>query len=315
MRVGIVGPHGDPEVRRVQEGLRDAGADPVVLDLSAFPAKTRVAVRVGDRPVVVRDGEALDDVGAWYVRRFGHTDPLVRGSLSAEEWAGIHGRFEEWLAAENERAVFVASLLEFLAATAPVVNPPRAFVGHLRKHHQTWTLRAAGLDVPDFVTGNDPDEAASFAAARPSVYKPAAGFRHVREIDAATVRERAAALATEPIVVQALAEGRHVRAFVVGGRFLGAAEMRFDRAKGVDYRLAPTAVEPLDLGREAEAECERAARVCGMPFTGLDLVLGPDGRRRFLECNPSPMFATFEDATGIPVSRTLAGHLVDLARG
>lgn len=298
----------------MQARLREEGVEPVVLDLSAFPAKTRVAVRAGERPVVVRDGEALDDVGAWYVRRFGHTDPLVRRGLDRDAWNAMHDQFDEWLAAENERAIFVASLLEFLAETAPVVNPPAAFVGHLRKHHQVWRLRAAGLDVPEFVTGNDPTEAARFAASRPSVYKPAAGYRHVREIDAATIEARAEALATEPIVVQELAEGRHVRAFVVGDRFLGAAEIVFDRAQGVDYRLSQKAAEPVDLSAEAQADCVRAARACGMAFTGLDVILTPDGGRRFLECNPSPMFATFEDATGLPVSRTLARHLRDVAR-
>lgn len=195
------------------------------------------------------------------------------------------------------------------------MNPVDAFIGHTRKHHQVWTLRRAGLRVPDFLAANDLDALRAFVARHDRVvYKPVAGRRHVRELTAEHLESRASALATEPVLVQALVEGRHVRAYVVGDRVVGAGEVVFDRDVAVDYRASQRGTEVVDLPADVRRDCVRAARACGMDWTGLDLILDADGRANFLECNPSAMFANFERATGIPVSDALADLLIERAK-
>ena len=53
----------------------------------------------------------------------------------------------------------------------------------------------------------------------------------------------------------------------------------------------------------------RAARVCGMAFSGVDLIRS-DRAFTILECNPSPMFSVFEKKTGFDVAGPVADLLV-----
>ena len=99
-----------------------------------------------------------------------------------------------------------------------------------------------------------------------------------------------------------------MRVYVAGGRVAAAYEILSDE---VDYRgseegVVETALTPA----EAEAAA-RAARACGMLFTGLDLKRRDDGSFALLECNPSPMFAGIEEWTGdSPVTRALGELLL-----
>lgn len=309
----------DAEADLVGKRLEARGVTPAFLDLSGFPKSMTVEVRVSSDglPTVHRDGEDLSDCAAWYVRRFGYTDPLLRNEPTREAWADLYGQMREWAAVENQKAMTVASLLLFLEERAPVVNPPAAFIGHNRKPHQVYLLRKAGLPVPDFIVSNDADGLRDFLARHPRVvYKPVAGGRLTREIDRAHLDARVHALQSEPILVQALAEGRHVRAYVAGDRLVGAGEILFDKEVRMDYRATSKGAEPIDLPPRVAADCVRAARACGMPFTGLDVIVDEArGAHHFLECNPSPMFANFERMTGIPVSDALADLLVERAKG
>lgn len=318
MRIGILGEANEAEVRLMSQRFDERGVEPVVVDLAGFPKTTRLSIEVAPpaRPRVLVDGKDVGDARAWYVRRYGFTDPLVKREMDLEEWTSIHNQFREWMAVENQKQMTTSSLLEFLHELAPVVNPPAAFLGHLRKPHQTYLIAKAGLPVPPFLVTSDADEARAFIARHPRVvYKPVAGGRHTREIDRAHFDSRAHALGTEPILLQSLAEGRHLRAYVVGDRFVGAGEIQFDASVSIDYRATQRGAVGVELPPHVQRDCVAAAKACGMPFTGLDVIVDDArGAHAFLECNPSPMFANFERMTGIGVSSALAELLVDLAK-
>lgn len=317
MRVGILGEPAESEVSLLSRRLQALGAEPVVVDVSAFPRTTRLEIRIEEaRPRFLYEGRDMGDVQAWFLRRTGYMEPLIRRELTMEEWVDIHNQFNEWLLVENEKTMFLASLQEFLEENVPVVNPVASFVGHLRKPHQVYLLRKAGLPVPDYLLSNDAEAIRGFLRRHGRVvYKPIAGGRHARTIDEQRLDERAHALKYEPVLVQALAEGRHVRAYVVGDRLVGAGEILFDRSQGIDYRETSRGAERIELPAEVQRQCVLAAKACGMPFTGLDVIVDEArGTHAFLECNPSPMFANFERMTGIAVSEALAGLLVAEAK-
>lgn len=262
-------------------------------------------------PTVLFDGEDVGDVRAWFVRRFAQGDGAFRAPMTPVDWAKAYGRFDAWRASEATRNVAVTSLMRFLEDLAPMVNPTGAFIGHTRKHHQVATLARAGLRVPPFVLSNDPAALVRFAGQGRTVVKPVAGEAHVHE----TTPEEVGALAEAgPVLLQRHVDGRHVRAYVVGDDVVGAAEIRFDAAKGPDYRTSQTGTDPLTLAPGVARACVRAARATGMDWTGLDLVLADDGPW-FLETNPAAMFANFEKATGAPVAAALARLLVEKAKG
>jgi glutathione synthase/RimK-type ligase-like ATP-grasp enzyme len=318
MRIGILGEPLEPEVKLLSQRLVELGVEAVIVNFAGFPRHTKSEFRVEkDGLRLIYDGKDVSDVAAWYVRRFGFTDPLIKEELTKEGWNDIYNQFREWIAVENEKAIHIGSIVMFLSEMAPMINPPPSFIGHLRKAHQVYLIRKAGLPVPDFMISNDADAIRAFMTRHGDnvVYKPLAGPRHVRILTRQMLDERAHALQTEPILVQALAEGRHVRAYVAGDRVVGAAEVLFDREKSIDYRETQRGVEVLDLPDALKAHCVRAARACSMDFTGLDVIIDEArGTWKFLECNPSPMFANFERMTNVPVSTALAQLLVERAK-
>ncbi|HLE95872.1 MAG TPA: hypothetical protein VI997_00745 [Candidatus Thermoplasmatota archaeon] len=315
-RIGVVAARDDPEARLVAARLELLGVSPFFVDLSAFPASTRVQVVVEDDLRILVDGEDVTDARAWYIRRYGFTDPLVRPGegVTREAWTAMFGRVRAWGLAETEKAMFVGALLSLLEERAPVVNSPSSFVAHLRKPHQVYQLRKASLAVPAWTAGSDEAAARAFAARHARVVrKPSSGGRHVEEVgasDAAAVDP----VDPEPVMLQALVEGRHVRAHVVGGALVGAAEVAFDRTQGPDYRVSERGLVPLDLDAVVRGQCVSAAAAVGMEHAGIDLILAEDGRAWFLECNPAAMFLGFEKRTGAPVSEALARRLVDVAK-
>lgn len=302
MRVGLIGPEGDPQVTRLTDRLADRGVEPVVLDLTRFPDEVDLELRFEGEPELFLEGQSINEVGCWYARRLGLWDPNLPKAPDRETWMDFYDRYEAWHAAETERSILAGSLLAVLDERSAVVNPPAAIVGHLRKHHQLAVMRAAGVPVPGFTVTNDPDAAIAFAKRHDRVvYKPTAGHRHVTEVTPATIEERREALSTEPIVLQRLVKGDHHRVHVVGDELVAAGRIAFDQDAGVDYRASEQGVERVDLPPAAVEDAHRAMAACGMRYTGLDLILEEvTGEHWILECNPAPMFAAFEDETGRP---------------
>jgi RimK family alpha-L-glutamate ligase len=105
-------------------------------------------------------------------------------------------------------------------------------------------------------------------------------------------------------------DGRDIRAFVVGGRVLGAIERR---AEGWRTNLARggTAVA-VRLSEEWAGLAVRAAAAVGAEYAGVDLLPARDGQVYVLEVNGIPGWQGLQEATGVDV----AGALVDqLTRG
>jgi glutathione synthase/RimK-type ligase-like ATP-grasp enzyme len=59
-------------------------------------------------------------------------------------------------------------------------------------------------------------------------------------------------------------------------------------------------------------QCRQIAEALELLWTGIDFRLTPEGHYVFLEANPSPMFLGFEQATGLPLSESLAALLLGL---
>jgi RimK family alpha-L-glutamate ligase len=100
-------------------------------------------------------------------------------------------------------------------------------------------------------------------------------------------------------------EGRDVRAFVVGGRVLGAIERsapgwrtNFSRGGSVKPFVLPAAWDDLAV---------RAAAAVGAEYAGVDLLPASDGTVFVLEVNGIPGWEGLQKATGIDV----AGAVVD----
>jgi glutathione synthase/RimK-type ligase-like ATP-grasp enzyme len=308
MTPGIIGPPGDPQVRRVAARLRELSAAPVILDLGRFPERGRASVLDG---VPACPGVDVAGVRAWYVRSMPLPlpfQPLRDGGDPASAAAAAKRAY----AAGRERRSFLFSLVAGLQrGGATLVNAPAAASQHFLKLEQLELLRGAGLPVPRTLASNDPDAVLAFArsASGAIVYKPLAGGGLCRRATPADLSlERLRSLAAAPVLFQDEVPGRNIRVYVVGGEVVACYEIE---SEALDYRAAETHVRPAAASAAEQAACRAAAEACGMHLTGIDLRRRDDGSFALLECNPSPMFAAIERRTGAaPVTEALAALLL-----
>jgi hypothetical protein len=182
----------------------------------------------------------------------------------------------------------------------PVVNRPASGRSNGSKPYQMNRLAAAGLDVPAWVTTNDPDVARDFVAATPggAIYKSVSGLRsRVRRVD--DELERVLVEGTAPVLVQEFVPGREVRIHTVGHQAFATAvtsaeiDYRYDEG-GAGYRATEA---PLNLTRR----CSSIAAAEGLVIAGFDFRVAPDDTWYCLEMNPVPTFMPYEMATGQPI--------------
>ncbi len=216
-----------------------------------------------------------------------------------------------------EQIIFRVDALHWLEDRGiRVLNPPRAIERTVDKFYTSALLRDAGLPTPDTVVCDDFSTAmaairdmgdvvvkpifGSMGHGLVRVSDPEIGFRILRPL------EQAGAI----FYIQRVIDhgGSDIRAFVVGGRVIGAIERR---APDGDWR---TNVSRGGTARAIDV-CERyreyaiaAAAAVGADYAGVDLLPAGDGRAYVLEVNGIPGWRGLQQATGVDV----AGAITDL---
>jgi hypothetical protein len=303
MGVVLFGSPADPQVLRVSAALTALSVAWRIIETSRFPEEEGLSL---DSAGVIHQGERVTTPSAVYVRGLA-CHPLMP---SLSEILIEHPR-RVVSAMEEKRALLESILLCWQSQGALLVNGPSANAQHSRKPLQLSLLDRAGLRVPPWLATNDPATLHDWLRDHgPAVYKPLAGGATVRRVDAADLTdERLEQLAAAPVLFQQLVEGVSVRAYVVGDKVVAAAEIHSGE---LDYRRGEDAVIPTQLSAEESRMAIDAARLANMPFAGVDFIRGAE-YTWLLESNPSPMFANFEEKTGLNVATPLAAFLARAA--
>jgi len=201
----------------------------------------------------------------------------------------------------------------------PVLNSPAALSVAESKSATLFRLQRLGIPVPRTVACQT--EARALEAVRElgtAVIKPMFGALGigVERVDAADSADRIHERLDEwrSICIQELIPtgGRDIRAFVVGGRLIGAV-VRI--AQGGEWRTnvhQGGRCEPYPLSARERDMCLRAAAAIGLEYTGIDILPGPDGPV-LLEVNGAPQWHGLAEATGIDVADAVVSRAVDLA--
>jgi RimK family alpha-L-glutamate ligase len=194
-----------------------------------------------------------------------------------------------------------------------VVNSPRAIERTVDKFWTSTLLEQCGIPTPETVVCDDAEEAfAGFRSLGDVIVKPLFGsmglgmvrvsdedmafrvFRTIEQIRGVYYLQRAIEH-----------EGVDIRAFVLGGRMLGAIERR---SSGWRTNLARGGTaRSVGLAEEWSALAVRAAAAVGADYAGVDLLGGSDGKMYVLEVNGIPGWRGLQEATGLDV----AGRLID----
>jgi RimK family alpha-L-glutamate ligase len=206
----------------------------------------------------------------------------------------------------------------------PVINSPRAIERCVDKFYTTALLEQAGLPVPETVVcERGADAIAAVREMGDAIVKPifgSLGHGMVR-VTSPDVAHRV----VEPLeqiggifYVQRTIDhgGRDIRAFVVGGRVIGAIERT---APAGDWRTNVSrggSVRALELPSGWADLAVRATTTVGADYAGVDLLPSRDGEVFVLEVNGIPGWKGLQQATGVDVSGAIVEHLVDrLGRG
>jgi RimK family alpha-L-glutamate ligase len=194
-----------------------------------------------------------------------------------------------------------------------VVNSPRAIERTVDKFWTSALLEQCGVPTPETIVCDNVDEAfAGFRRLGDVIVKPLFGsmglgmvrvsdeemafrvFRTLEQIRGVYYLQRAIEH-----------DGADIRAFVMGGRVLGAIERR---SQGWRTNLARGGTaRSVMLTEEWSALAVRAAAAVGADYAGVDLLAGHNGGMYVLEVNGIPGWRGLQEATGVDV----AGRLID----
>jgi len=215
-----------------------------------------------------------------------------------------------------ERVIYRMDTLHRLAtAGVPVLNPPRAVEVSVDKYLSLALLERAGLPVPPTFAGESAKDAlAAFEALGGDVVvKPLFGSEGrglVRVSDRELARRTFVTLERLGAVIYAQKAVRHpghdYRAFVLGGRLLGAIR-RF--APEGDWRTNVAVggrPEPCRLDATYERMALDAARAVGASMAGVDVLTDLDrGGPVILEVNAVPGWRALAGVTGVDVAAAI----------
>ena len=214
----------------------------------------------------------------------------------------------------------------------PVVNSPRAIERSVDKFYTDALLQEAGLPIPETVVCEGTEDAMSAIRTmlgrrsldegggdviiKPMFGSMGHGIVRVSDPDVAFRVVQSLEQLRAVFYVQRAVEsgGRDVRAFVVGGRVLGAIERR---AEGGDWRTNVSrggSARPFDLPPAWEAIALGAVAAVGADYAGVDLVPAQDGTAFVLEVNGIPGWKGLQRATGVDVAGAIIEHVTHRVR-
>ena len=194
-----------------------------------------------------------------------------------------------------------------------VMNSPRAIERTVDKFWTSTLLEQCGIPTPQTLVCDNPEEAtAAFRALGDVIVKPlfgsmGLGMIRVNDEEMAFRVFRTIEQIRGVYYLQRTIEhdGIDIRAFVVGGRVLGAIERR---APGWRTNLARGGTaRSIALPEHLSALAVRAAAAVGADYAGVDLLTDKEGTTFVLEVNGIPGWRGLQEATGLDV----AGRLVD----
>jgi glutathione synthase/RimK-type ligase-like ATP-grasp enzyme len=308
----IVGPPSDDHAPIVAAEIARQGGRAEIVDLAAFPERVSLTMRYdccsARQFVLAVDGRSLDLTGfvsVWWRRP---QAPQVSAAIVRPS----HRSF-----AANEADQALSGLWHALDAFW-INDPKRDEVAH-RKPFQLRVAQDVGLQIPDTLMTNDPDEARLFIdrhGYRNVVFKSFSATQTEWRETRLLGREELHALDNvrhAPVIFQEYVEAAHdLRVTVVGRQVFAAAIHSQETAYPVDFRMdmGHARVEAVALPEPVEGRLFALMDRLGLVYGAIDMRRTPDDRHVFLEINPAGQFLFIEQLTGQPIAATLAAALL-----
>ncbi|MDM7935406.1 MAG: RimK family alpha-L-glutamate ligase [Methanothrix sp.] len=288
MRFGVV--ISDPEdwtARAIRASLIDSGADALFLSFSDLVSTIQdgLLIRSQGQDLLDLDGIVVRDLG-----RRGAQDVAFRlETLHALEALGI-----------------------------PVVNPPEAIARAANKYATSLALKGAGVPTPrTTITTSATEAIRALREYGRAVSKPLFGYKGrgimlLQEGDEERLIEllRAQGL----VYLQEFISHerpRDIRAFVVGGRVMGAIFRVAPPGEWISNLARGGRAEPCRVYHELEDLAVRSSRAVGAVYSGVDLLETQEGLK-VIEVNGTPSGRGIFEACRVDVTGAIAEHMISI---
>ena len=325
-KVGIIVT--DPEdwtARALTDAARKKGFSPFILDLRAAEVGINT---ITDEPIA-RKLTTVFKVGNIDLSDL---DAIIVRDVGAGAFEGVSLRFD--------------ILRELEAEGIPVVNSPEAIRNAANKYHASYLLARDGLPVPETVAVQDVESALRVISRfGDAVIKPVfahkgkdiARVKHGkirfsdRKIESSSLETIFNKLLEERgmLYIQEFIEnpGRDIRAFVVGGKAIGAIYRKAVSGSWINNLSQGGSADRCSLTEEQKEIAEKAALAVGTAFAGVDIVEGmtdnlgkevkvhssqTGGSPKILEVNGTPSGRGIFDAWGINPAEYIIEYIVSI---
>ena len=287
MKVAILGQRGGWHTESLRGALARRG-----LAAECYSV-TQLTARVTGRPRLSAATAPLDDCDVVFVRA------IPMGSL--------------------EQVIYRMDALRMLEHDGVrVVNSALAIEHGVDKYYTSARLHDAGLPTPRTIVCERFEEALAAyeelggdVVVKPLFGSEGKGIVRITDGDTAYRVFRALELGRSIYCLQEFVpHGRaDIRAFVVGGRVIGAM---LRRAQGWKTNASQGAKgEPLEPDERLIDLSLRAARVVGAEHAGVDILPRDDGEYSVIEVNTIPGWRALRAATGVDAARCLVDHVLE----
>jgi ribosomal protein S6--L-glutamate ligase len=219
----------------------------------------------------------------------------------------------------------LAVVRQLQALKVPLVNGASAIAKSRDKLTALQELATAGVRIPRTVLargGGDVKDLVAQVGGLPAILKLIQGTQGVGVMIAHSEAEVTSILGTlwdlgQEILLQefvAEANGRDLRALVVGDRVVGAMRRSAKRGEFRSNLHRGGAGSAVELPQGYAEAAVRAARVLGLDVAGVDLLESSEGPT-VLELNSSPGFEGLERATGLDIAAAIVEEAMRKSEG
>jgi hypothetical protein len=321
-RILILSQPKDIHAYAVGEALRRKGGLSLIWLTSDFPSLSRESVRFrrGKKAVKVHGPELnIEDIGfdtIWNRRPSFVVDPSILDAADVKF-------------AEFECSYFRKGLFSLFDPGTLWVNSPDAAFRANRKMLQHECAARVGLQTPDSLYSNDPDQIRSFIGENGGrvIYKPftAAPWQNedtfwlpFTSVLTTSQLPSDPVLSATPGIYQCLVpKAFELRVTVMGHSTFAAKILSQETLTGkIDWRKSygELKMEPFEMPESLADSCIRLLDELNLVFGCFDFIVTPEGEYVFLEVNEMGQFLFLETRTGMPLLDAFTDFLLSGTR-
>lgn len=299
--VGLFAPQRHRTARMVATQLETLAPGAAVSFDITFADRPKTGIAAHHLWWEAQDLAALRTAGVFGFR---HEEPALASENDEQDWSLWQA---EYLLRQQQHSYRVSLFRRLDAVGVRLFNPPGVHERAFAKLSQLLALHRAGLAVPPVTLTNEHEEERALLATRNDLlWRPATGrgsWQRFRERQClALVQDTQAPVLLAPIV-----PGRLIRAWVVEGEIVLAAEFQPPGRHGLERLETFLPVTP---GSWADG-VRRAAAVLGSRWVLLLFVVGEGGEPVFYDVDCDPVLDTLPAVMGEQVAKGWALALLD----